>query len=78
MKEMPVNYKIRIPTIDKLLTEHNEAHVNIVSVNNTKEEIKKLRELDNTLVKQIDDVNNIVCEVLEYFEARGLNTSEYI
>jgi hypothetical protein len=78
MKEMPVNYKIRIPTIDKLLTEHNEAHVNIVSVNNTKEEIKKLRELDNTLVKQIDDVNSIVCEVLEYFEARGLNTSEYI
>ena len=78
MKEMPVNYKIRIPTIDKLLTEHNEAHVNIVSVNNTKEEIKKLRELDNTLVKQIDDVNSIVSEVLEYFEARGLNTSEYI
>ena len=75
---MPVKYKIRIPTIDRLLKEHNEDHVNIVSIDNTKEEIKKLRELDETLATKIDDVNNIVCEVLEYFQARGLDTSEYI
>jgi hypothetical protein len=78
MEEMPVKYKIRIPTIDRLLKEHNEDHVNIVSIDNTEEEIKKLRELDETLATKIDDVNNIVCEVLEYFQARGLDTSEYI
>jgi|11_taG_2_1085331.scaffolds.fasta_scaffold88916_2 hypothetical protein len=78
MEEMPVNYKIRIPTIDKLLTEHNKLHVSIVSVNNTKEDKKKLRELDETLATKIDDVNVIVCEVLEYLQARGLDTSEYI
>ena len=75
---MQVKYKIRIPTVDRLLKEHNEDHVNIVSIDNTKEEIKKLRELDETLATKIDDVNNIVCEVLEYFQARGLDTSEYI
>ena len=75
---MPVKYKIRIPTVDRLLKEHNEDHVNIVSIDNTEEEIKKLRELDETLATKIDDVNNIVCEVLEYFQARGLDTSEYI
>jgi len=78
MEEMPVKYKIRIPTIDRLLKEHNEDHVNIVSIDNTEEEIKKLRELDETLATKIDDVNNIVCEVLEYLQARGLDTSEYI
>ena len=78
MEEMPVKYKIRIPTVDRLLKEHNEDHVNIVSIDNTEEEIKKLRELDETLATKIDDVNNIVCEVLEYFQARGLDTSEYI
>ena len=78
MEEMPVKYKIIIPTVDRLLKEHNEDHVNIVSIDNTEEEIKKLRELDETLATKIDDVNNIVCEVLEYFQARGLDTSEYI
>lgn len=78
MEEMPVKYKIRIPTIDKLLKDHNEDHVSIVSVNNTEEEIKKLKELDETLATKIDDVNIIVCEVLQYLEARGLDTSEYI
>ena len=36
--EMPVKYKLRIPEIDKLLVEHNKAHVEIVSVTNTKED----------------------------------------
>ena len=78
MQEMSVDYKIRIPQIDKLLTEHNNNYVSLVSVDNTKEEKNKLRELDNSLVKEIDYVNNIVCEVLEYLEARGCETSEYI
>ena len=78
MEEMPVKYKIRIPTIDKLLKDHNKDHVSIVSVNNTKEKIKKLKELDETLATKIDDANIIVCEVLQYLEARGLDTSEYI
>ena len=75
---MPVKYKLRIPTIDKLLKEHNEEHVSIVSVDNTKEEVKKLRELDDALATKIDNVDIIVCEVLEYLQARGLDTSEYI
>ena len=75
---MPVKYKLRIPTIDKLLKEHNEDHVSIVSVDNTKEEVKKLRELDDALATKIDNVDIIVCEVLEYLQARGLDTSEYI
>lgn len=76
--EMPVKYKLRIPEIDKLLVEHNKAHVEIVSVTNTKEDKKKLKELDETLVKKIDYVDHVVCEVLEYLEARGCDTSEYI
>lgn len=75
---MPVKYKLRIPTIDKLLKEHNEDHVSIVSVDNTEEEVKKLRELDDALATKIDNVDIIVCEVLEYLQARGLDTSEYI
>ena len=75
--EMPVKYKLKIPEIDNLLVEHNKAHVDIVSVNNTEEE-KKLKELDETLIRRIDYVDNIVLEVLEYLEARGCNTSEYI
>jgi len=75
---MPVKYKLRIPTIDKLLKEHNEHHVSIVSVDNTEEEVKKLRELDDALATKIDNVDIIVCEVLEYLQARGLDTSEYI
>lgn len=78
MEEISVKYKMRIPTIDRLLEDHNKNHVSIVSVDNTEEERKKLRELDDSLVKQIDDVNNIVCEVLECLKARGLNVSEYI
>ena len=75
--EMPVKYKLKIPEIDNLLVEHNKAHVDIVSVNNTEEE-KELKELDETLIRRIDYVDNIVLEVLEYLEARGCNTSEYI
>lgn len=78
MEDMPVKYKLRIPTIDKLLKEHNEHHVSIVSVDNTEEEVKKLRELDDALATKIDNVDIIVCEVLEYLQARGLDTSEYI
>jgi uncharacterized protein YkuJ len=78
MEDMPVKYKLRIPTIDKLLKEHNEDHVSIVSVDNTEEEVKKLRELDDALATKIDNVDIIVCEVLEYLQARGLDTSEYI
>jgi len=78
MEDMPVKYKLRIPTIDKLLKEHNEEHVSIVSVDNTEEEVKKLRELDDALATKIDNVDIIVCEVLEYLQARGLDTSEYI
>ncbi len=78
MQEMPVNYKIRIPKIDKLLTDHNHAHVEIVSVTNTKEEVKKLKELDDSLIKEIDHINEVVNEVLQYLEARGCETSEYI
>lgn len=76
--EMPVQYKIKIPEIDKLLIDHNKAHVEIVSVTNTKKDKKKLKELDKTLVKKIDYVDHVVCEVLEYLEARGCDTSEYI
>lgn len=76
--EMPVKYKIRIPEIDNILVEHNKAHVGIVSVNNTEEEKNELKELDETLIRRIDYVNNIVLEVLEYLEARGCDTSEYI
>lgn len=76
--EMPVKYKLKIPEIDNLLVEHNKAHVDIVSVNNTEEEKKELKELDETLIRRIDYVDNIVLEVLEYLEARGCNTSEYI
>ena len=78
MQEMPVNYKIRIPKIDKLLTDHNTAHVEIVSVTNTKQEVKKLKELDDSLIKEIDHINEVVNEVLQYLEARGCETSEYI
>ena len=78
MQEMPVNYKIRIPKIDKLLTDHNTAHVEIVSVTNTKKEVKKLKELDDSLIKEIDHINEVVNEVLQYLEARGSETSEYI
>lgn len=78
MEDMPVKYKLRIPTIDKLLKEHNEHHVSIVSVDNTEEEVKKLRELDDALATKIDNVDIIICEVLEYLQARGLDTSEYI
>lgn len=78
MSEMPIEYKLRIKTIDKLLKQHNADHVNIVSVDNTKKDKKRLKELDEILIKKIDDVNNIVCEVLEYLEARGCDTSEYI
>jgi len=78
MEEILVKYKIRIPTIDRLLEDHNKNHVSIVSVNNTEKEIKKLKELDETLATKIDDVNIIVCEVLECLKARGLDTSEYI
>lgn len=76
--EMPVKYKLKIPEIDNLLVEHNKAHVDIVSVNNTEEEKRELKELDETLIRRIDYVDNIVLEVLEYLEARGCNTSEYI
>jgi hypothetical protein len=78
MQEMPVNYKVRIPKIDKLLSDHNSAHVSIVSVNNTEEEIKKLKGLDDSLIKEIDHINEVVNEVLEYLQARGCKVSEYI
>ena len=78
MKEMPVQFKIRIPQIDKLLQDHNQAHVDIVSVNNTEQERKILKELDDSLVKEIDHINVVVNEVLEYLQARGCKTSEYI
>lgn len=78
MKEMPVQFKIRIPQIDKLLKEHNQAHVELVCVNNSQEEIKILKELDDSLVKEIDHINVVVNEVLEYLQARGCKTSEYI
>jgi pimeloyl-CoA synthetase len=78
MKEMPVQYTIRIPSIDELLKEHNHAHIDIVSVNNTEQERKTLKELDDSLVKEIGHVNDVVNEVLEYLQARGCKTSEYI
>lgn len=78
MKEMPVSYKLRIPTIDKLLKEHNKKHVQIVSIDNTEEDKIILRKLDDFLVKEIDSVDSIVCEVLEYLKARGVDVSEYI
>lgn len=78
MKEMPVQYTIRIPAIDELLKEHNHAHIDIVSVNNTEQERKTLKELDDSLVKEIGHVNDVVNEVLEYLQARGCKTSEYI
>tara|TARA_R110002050_G_scaffold150400_3_gene277115 strand:- start:1564 stop:1794 length:231 start_codon:yes stop_codon:yes gene_type:complete len=73
-----VDYKVRIPEIDKLLKKHNSEHVNIVHNNNSEVEKKQLKELDIKLSEDIDYVNCIIEEVLEYLKARGCKVSEYI
>ena len=68
----------RIPEIDKLLTDHNDKHVDIVCISNTTKDKNKLKKLDNDLNKKIDYVNKIINEVLDELEARGCKVSEYI
>jgi len=75
---MALEHKIRIPMIDEMLKKHNTDHVNIVSVTNTPDEKEKLKKLDNDLEKEIDLINNVINEVLEYLEARGCEVSKYI
>lgn len=76
MDEM--KYEIRIPEVDKILKEANDKYVQIVSVNNTAEEREAMKLIDDKLVSDVNYVNSIVKQVLEYFEARGCKTSEYI
>ncbi len=76
MDEM--KYELRIPEVDKILKEANDKYVQIVSVDNTPEEAEEMRLIDNKLVSDVNYVNLIVKQVLEYLEARGCKTSEYI
>ncbi len=76
MDEM--KYEMRIPEVDKILKEANDKYVQIVSVDNTPEEAEEMRLIDNKLVSDVNYVNSIVKQVLEYLEARGCKTSEYI
>ena len=73
-----VNYKIRIPEVDRLLLKHNTDHVNIVHKDNTVKEKRKLKALNKELSYKINYVNCITEEVLEYLKARGCKVSEYI
>lgn len=76
MDEM--KYEMRIPEVDKILKEANDKYVEIVSSDNTPEEIEKMRLIDNKLVSDVNYVNSIIKQVLECLEARGCKTSEYI
>lgn len=76
MDEM--KYELRIPEVDKILKEANDKYVQIVSVDNTPEEAEEMRLIDDKLVSDVNYVNLIVKQVLEYLEARGCKTSEYI
>lgn len=73
-----MEYRIRIPQIDKILKEANNKYVQVVSNNNTPEEIEEMKNIDSKLVSDVNYVNSIVEEVLEYLKARGCDTSEYI
>tara|TARA_Y100000114_G_C11746672_1_gene322013 strand:+ start:834 stop:1049 length:216 start_codon:yes stop_codon:yes gene_type:complete len=70
--------ELRIPEIDKLMEEHSNKHMKIVSKDNTPEEKKILKELDETLNKNINYVNNVINEVLDVLRARGCDVSKYI
>ena len=76
MDEM--KYEMRIPEVDKISKEANDKYVQIVSVDNTPEEAEEMRLIDDKLVSDVNYVNSIVKQVLEYLEARGCKTSEYI
>lgn len=76
--EENMEYRIRIPEIDKILTEANGNYIEIVSSDNTPEELQELKNIDSKLVSDVNYVNSIVIEVLEYLEARGCETSKYI
>lgn len=73
-----MEYRIRIPQIDKILTEANTKYVKIVSKDNTSDELEELKNIDSKLVSDVNYVNSIVIQVLEYLEARGCETSKYI
>tara|TARA_R110002050_G_scaffold235248_1_gene371156 strand:- start:222 stop:455 length:234 start_codon:yes stop_codon:yes gene_type:complete len=73
-----IEYKVRIPEVDKILKEANDKYVQIVSSDNTPEEVEEMKLIDNKLVSDVNYVNSIINQVLEYLEARGCETSEYI
>tara|TARA_R100001509_G_C4682437_1_gene153978 strand:- start:199 stop:432 length:234 start_codon:yes stop_codon:yes gene_type:complete len=62
---------LRIPEVNRLLEKNNHQVSSIVGKNNTKEELKRLSELDDKLTKDIDYVNVIVKEVLLYLKEKG-------
>ena len=42
------------------------------------EELEEMQVIDSKLVSDVNYVNSIIKEVLEYLEARGCDTSKYI
>lgn len=73
-----IDYKIRIPEVDRLLKKHNEDHVDIVCINNSEKDKNRLKELDQKLADDLEYVNYITEQVLEYLKARGCDVSAYI